>query len=55
MKEFFIFALLITVLIINSNSSKENFKSCKKKLIYYCNINRHLRRKCTWLSPCYYR
>lgn len=44
-----IFFLLIIILCIYN--VPENFSNCKP--IYKCGINSHLRRKCTWISPCY--
>ena len=61
MNLFFIIALLIIVFCIYSDKvetfscgcrcNKARCSCCKPK--YRCNVNNHLRRKCTWISPCY--
>ncbi len=68
MNLFFVIILLITVFCVYSGkvenfSCCSSYKSCKCnscssrssccKPKYFCKINKHLRRKCTWLSPCY--
>ena len=42
---------LLLIVVICMYNVPEFFYDCRP--IYKCNINRHLRRKCTWISPCY--
>ena len=58
MNIFFIIALVVILSCIYSQNTEQFScgKSCscdKCSPQYKCTINKHLRRKCTWTSPCY--
>lgn len=52
MNNILIFSLIVIV-ILSIYTNQNNEKFCSYKPIYKCVLNKHLQRKCTWISSCY--